>query len=56
MNGNQYLEEIKKKLDLMNRQSGIDPQKNKKSINDPDAIDIFSALGSSALIYMAEQK
>ena len=58
MANKQYLEEIKKKLDAMNKQCGIDPSKFKKgnAQRDPDAIDIFGALGSSALRYLEKKK
>ena len=51
-----YLEEIKKKLDAMNKQSGFDPKAVKNQGKDPDAIDIFGALGASAIRYMESKK
>ena len=54
----EYLDEIKRKLDRMNSESGIDPSKmaNSKKVKDPDAIDIFDALGRSAIAYMEKKK
>jgi hypothetical protein len=51
-----YLEEIKRKLDAMNKQAGFDPKQAKSQRKDPDAIDIFSALGDSAIRYMQSKK
>ena len=56
MNYQEYLEGIKRKLDAMNKQAGIDPAKMRNRKRDPDSIDMANALGASALKYMEEQK
>ena len=54
-----YLDEIRKKLDAMNRQAGVDPSKKgdpTKSKYEPDLIDPFQAQGLAAIKYMEQQK
>jgi len=59
MTNQEYLESIKKKLDAMNKEAGIDPSKKgaaKKSPYEPDLMDPFHAQGLAAIKYMEEQK
>jgi hypothetical protein len=55
-NYNEYLEQIKKKLDALNKAAGVNPQENMKiqnpSNNGMPGNDIFDMLGNGAKIWM----
>lgn len=60
-NYNEYLEEIKKKLDALNKAAGIDPQaiKNQKKEVQNQSMpsnDIFDMLGQGAKMWMEKNK
>ena len=58
-NYNQYLEQIKAKLDAMNKASGFNPQENTQTINQSNRMpsnEIFDMLGNGAKIWMDKQK
>ena len=58
-NYNQYLEQIKAKLDAMNKASGFNPQEKAQNINQSNRMpsnEIFDMLGNGAKIWMDKQK
>jgi hypothetical protein len=58
-NYNQYLEQIKAKLDAMNKVSGFNPQENAQTINQSNVMpsnDVFDMIGNGAKIWMEKQK
>lgn len=60
-NYNEYLDEIKKKLDALNKAAGIDPQaiKNQKKEVQNQSMpsnDIFDMLGQGAKMWMEKNK
>lgn len=58
-NYKEYLEEIKKKLDSLNKISGFDPELKKSIINQNNAMppnEIFDMLGAGAKLWMDKQK
>jgi predicted lipoprotein len=58
-NYNQYLEQIKAKLDAMNKASGFNPQENAQTINQSNVMpsnDVFDMIGNGAKIWMEKQK
>ena len=58
-NYNQYLEQIKAKLDAMNKASGFNPQEKAQTINQSNRMpsnEIFDMLGNGAKIWMDKQK
>jgi hypothetical protein len=62
-NYNEYLENIKKKLDAMNKASGVDPEANKEfqnhmgsKNNAMPSNDIFDMLGNGAKMWMEKNK
>ena len=62
-NYNEYLENIKRKLDAMNKAAGVDPEANKElqqhignQNNSMPSNDIFDMLGNGAKMWMEKQK
>ena len=60
-NYNQYIEEVKKKLDAMNKAAGIDPQAIKQAqqhTQNPTMPpnDVFDMIGNGAKIWMEKNK
>jgi hypothetical protein len=62
-NYKEYLENIKRKLDSMNKAAGVDPEANKEfqnhmgnQNNAMPSNDIFDMLGNGAKIWMDKQK
>ena len=54
----EYLDYIRKKLDSLNKEAGIDPTNKdpNQSKYEPKLMDPFSAMGAAALKYMEEQR
>jgi hypothetical protein len=60
-NYNEYLENIKKKLDAMNKAAGVDPEANKEfqkhmQQSEMPSNDIFDMLGNGAKMWMEKNK
>jgi hypothetical protein len=58
-NYNEYLEQIKAKLDAMNKASGFNPQEKPQIVNQSSGMpsnEIFDMLGNGAKIWMEKQK
>jgi len=60
-NYSQYIEEIKKKLDAMNKAAGVDPQAIKQAQQQAQnqgmpSNDIFDMLGNGAKMWMEKNK
>jgi hypothetical protein len=62
-NYNEYLENIKRKLDAMNKAAGVDPEANKQlqqhignQNNSMPSNDIFDMLGNGAKMWIEKQK
>jgi hypothetical protein len=60
-NYNEYLENIKKKLDAMNKAAGVDPEANKEfqkhmQQSEMPSNEIFDMLGNGAKMWMEKNK
>ena len=55
MYNQEYLNQIAKKLDSLNKANGVNPEANKQ-LSAYDNFDIFSTLGNSAMKYMEDKK
>jgi hypothetical protein len=60
-NYNEYLENIKKKLDAMNKAAGVDPEANKEfqkhmQQSEMPSNEIFDMLGQGAKMWMEKNK
>jgi hypothetical protein len=58
-NYNEYLEQIKAKLDAMNKASGFNPQEKAQIVNQSSGMpsnEIFDMLGNGAKMWMEKQK
>lgn len=60
---NEYIENIKRKLDAMNKAAGVDPEANKQfqqqmgnQNNSMPSNDIFDMLGNGAKMWIEKQK
>jgi hypothetical protein len=56
-NYNEYLEQIKQKLDAMNKASGFEPSQTKNTVNNQSSMpsdDIFDMLGQGAKKWLEE--